>query len=643
MSILNTVLSVKGNQILSAPSKYKPSEAEKERTSDIIAAFTVGDTIRNTAYREFNDMSLIERQSRDQKSFNSWQEPESRDPDEAWKSNAVRPIARNKIISIAAHVTGALIAPKIFAQNENDEADKDAAQVMKDLMLYRNEQAGYERTFLYSVISALVNPAVIVHTEFSKVMRRIKEITSQDNWTEKEVLDEVLSGFRDSIVPVDELYIGNVYESNIQKQPFLIWRRVIDYEIAESKYKNSKNFQYVRPGVQNIYDDGSDTFYEQDDNNMNDRQVEEVIYYNRTEDLQIPMVNGIIQSHPDQPIKRKDKNYPFAKTGYELIDEGNFVYYRSLANKMSVDEEVVNTLYRMVIDGTFLQLMPPMAVFGDEDVDSSVVRPGVVTPFDTESKIQKIDAGNDISTGMRTLEMVERSISESSQDVQQSGQSAKGTQTAFEISRLEQNARTMLGLFGKMISFLVKDLGELYISDIIQHLTVADTLAITGGGSRLKFMSFMIPDEKGEKQVRFDMDMEDNPTEEQSMDDSFKIMEREGGLQQNRTIFMVNPKVFRERKFRIKVAADIYTPPSENVKKALNLEAYDRAIRNPLANQESIYKDLLLGSYDTTKDNPDKYITKPNAQQQHPGIGQHLGYALSADIRMAEQAGVGAE
>jgi hypothetical protein len=50
-----------------------------------------------------------------------------------------------------------------------------------------------------------------------------------------------------------------------------------------------------------------------------------------------------------------------------------------------------------------------------------------------------------------------------------------------------------------------------------------------------------------------------------------------------------------------------------------NLEAYDRAMQSPVANQEALYKDLLLGSYEKTKDNPDKYIIN---KQQSPILSQ---------------------
>jgi hypothetical protein len=603
----------KGNIDLAA-SDYNPGGKEKDTISRILSCYKISDEIRNKTYREFNDYTLLQRQSIDQRTFNAWQEQKSEDPDEEWRSNAVRPIARNRIISIAAHITGALINPTVTAQNDNDEEDKDAAKVMKDLMDWRNKQAKYDRTFLYSVISALVNPAVILHTEFCKVEKEIKDLKTDGNWEKKKVLDEIMSGFKDNIVPVDELFIGNIYEHDIQKQPWLIWRRFIDYNDASLKYYNKfSKFQYVRPGIQAVFNHDDNTFYEQYDEELEGRLVEELHFYDRTNDLHLIMVNGVLITDTERPLQRIDKKYPFVKTGYELIDEGKFFYYRSLANKLKPDEEVVNTLYRMTIDGTFLQLMPPVAVFGEDEIGASVVRPGTVTPFDRESKIEKIDVGNNVNQGLQTLEKTERSISESSADTMQAGMVPEsGTRTARETNIIEQNAKIMLGMFHKMIGFMVQDLGDLIISDIIQFMTVAEAMDITDSRNKVKFRKFLV--EKGEKtrKIEFDTEMSENPTMQEVQEESLGIMEEEDkGFDPKQEIYRVNPGIFRKRKFNIEVSADFRTPPTENMKRALNIEAYDRAVQHPLADQEAIYKDLLLGSYDSTKDDPDKYVKKP--------------------------------
>ncbi len=205
MSIISVNLTEKDGKVTNVVSAYQPSQEVRDQTARVIQDFTRSDDLRNTPYREFNDKSLITRMNADQRSFNAYVPPKSTNPDEAWTSNAYRPIVRNKIISIAAHVTGTLIFPNVFAQNENDEEDKDAALVMRDLMEFRSEEANYEQTFLYSVIAALVNPATIIHTEFREVNREVKEI--QDK---KSFISEVRK------ITSDEIYY-DVLKKNQQK------------------------------------------------------------------------------------------------------------------------------------------------------------------------------------------------------------------------------------------------------------------------------------------------------------------------------------------------------------------------------------------------------------------------------------------
>ena len=613
-------------KVSTQPSKYNPSKEVKERTEEVMREFSYSYDLMQKPFAEFNDMSVLTRQDNDQKIWNNWQEPESQDPDEFWKSRAVRGIARNRAISVAAHVTGQTMVPKIMAQDDNNMEDKDGATVMQDLMEYANNESQYDRTFLYSVIAAEVNPATIIHTEYRKSMRTIKEIQEDGSWKEKIVPDEENTGFCDTLVPIDELFIGNIYEHSIQRQPYLIWRRVIDFSVAFQKYGDNENFRkFVRPGVQYVFSGDNDLFYEQNDDELEGRMVEEVIYYNRLSDLQLTFVNGVLIDHHDQPMKRKDKKYPFVKGGYELIDEGKFFYYVSLMNKMSKDVEIAKTLYRMNIDSGYMKLMPSVAIFGDEVVNSSVITPGTVNTFKETTKLEPINTGSDLNAGLSLLEKVEANLSESSNDVLQSGQSIQGSQTAFEISRLEQNARVMLGLFGKMIGFMVRDLGELRVGDILQYLTIGDVKDIAGEDAPLKFGSFLIPEKtRGgrtrSRKIEFDGEMSDEPmTREELEEKRFSLASDK--KDDDPEIWKVNPGIFRGRKFRVVVTSDIVSPPSDNLKKVLNLEEFDRLIQLPFVDHEKVTKDLLLGSYEATKGNTDEYIVKqqpvmPQVQDQ---------------------------
>lgn len=620
-------LDKKGNP-LNTPSAYSPSQEVANLTAKIKQDYNIGYNNLHRPYEEFSHRNVIEEMSAGQKIFNSYVPPRSDDPDESWRAQTVRPLARNKMISIAAHVTANLIYPSLFAQNQDDEEDAMAAQVMSDILEWVQERADYDRVFLFSVISMLSNPAAILEVSYVKAVIKARSLAEQGAPIQ-EVLDELNSGIKLGLVPVDELMIANVREFYVQKQRFVIRRRYIDYDEAKSVHGKHENFVYVQPGVKAIYSSDDGAFYDVKDDD-NPTLVEEVTYYNRREDMEVTFLNGIYMGKPtieDNYIKHRRTVllpdgevatipvYKFAKSGYEPIDEMRFFYYKSAASKLGPDQDLIDTLYNMVIDGTFLSVMPPVNVFGSEEQDASVVYPGAVNYFSQEAKTEVMDIGRNINAGMNTLQMVEQSMAQSSQDDTRMGIAAGGTQTAFEISRMEQNAAVQLGLFGKMIGFLVRDLSELIIDDIIMHLTVAQMNEITGGEVSMKFNSFLIKEksEKGDKtkkKIEFtDEIMGDVDVKKKQLE----LLKRETDKTR---IVLVNPYQFARMKYLVSVNADAVIGKSKYTQKTLNLEAYDRMIQNPMIDQQAVTRDFLVETF--AEGETEKYMAKQPMQTPNP-------------------------
>lgn len=600
-------------------SGYSPSSEEREVRAMIIRQFSRGYETMWKPRREFNDLSVIGRMTVDQMAFNTYQpnNGEALDGDviNGWRSQAIRPIVRNKIISIAAHATAQLIFPKVFAWDAQSNAQENSAKVMEDLMEWAGEESKYYDTSMNAIISACVNPASIYYTEYGEVYRTVKKEKGEDGkWIPEKMLDKDLSGFKDTPVPVDELFIENFYESDIQKQGWLIWRRVIGYDLASVKCGHYPNFKYVKPGVQVIFNDANNTFYESYDNNMRTDSVEEIIYFNKKMDLKLIIMNGILLTNYDNPNPREDKLYPFVKFGYELMDEGKCFYYKSLAFKMQSDANIINTLYPMIIDGTYLNIFQPMINTGSEAIGSDVIIPGKVTNIvDPNSQIMPIQVAGNINAGMNTLMEVEKSINESSQEPIQNGMTP-GNTTAYEISRLEQNANTVLGLFVKMIAQYVRQYGRLRIGDILQYMTIIDADKITDN-PELVYKTFVLNGDGkfNQKKIQFTNDIPEEPLDEKTtLDHSYKVLEEQNRI--GMEIYKVNPKLFRELCYQNVVSPDVMHPRSEDLERVMKLELYDRAIQNPLANQEKIFKDFLLGAYKEIKE-PDEYVSEQQPMQ----------------------------
>ncbi len=623
-------------QVTSEKSAYQPSGDEKDMRQEILRAFTLGHVNMFKPRREFNDLSLISRNTVDKMSFNTYQ-PNDGDPIEGdeingWRSNAVKPIIRNKIMSIAAHATARLLFPKVFAYNQNDDEEVSTATVLESLMEWAADQSNYNKLALNAVITALWSPASIVHTDYVETYREVKREKVNGKWTKEKILDENLSGFVDEIIPVDQLYIENFYEEDIQKQGWLLLRKVKAYSLARAQYEiKYPNFKFVQPNIQIVYNDANQTFYDVYDTNMRQYMVEEITFWRKSDDLKVIMVNGVLLTDADNPNPRNDKMYPFDKFFYSPIDEGRCFYGKSLAFHMGPEAKLVNTLYPMIVDGTYLTLMPPMANIGGEEINSSVIIPGSVTTLtDPNAKLQPIMPSINLNSGMNTLFKVEESISQGSVEPIMQGADQGGDTTAYQISRQEQNAATVLGLFVKMIAGHVRAFGKLRLGDILQYLTLAEASDITSN-SELTYKTFFVHDKMSggksrTRKIKFDMNMPDGEiSPEEMMSQSYGILKEQGGISSKTELFKVNPALIRKIKYVATISPDILNPMSEEMEKAFKLEEYDRAIMNPLLDQEEVTKEFLLGAYPQSKKNPDKYFNKNAIKNQAPIQGRQSG------------------
>lgn len=601
------------------PSNYQPDEETRDVTSMIINSFTWADITMRKPRREYNDMSTLTRMMYDQMAFNIYQpnngEPNAGDASQSWKSNAMRPIVRNKVISIAAHATAKLIFPKVFAYNEQSEEQEKAAMVMRDLIEWASEQNNYDKMSLFAVINACVNPASIMHVEYAEAYRTIKtEKDENGKWKKKEILDESNSGFKLTPVPVDELYIADFYTEDIQRQEYLIWRRVQSYATMKAKYSHYENFKFVKPGVQVIYNDANTGFYEVYDSNLRGSLCEEIIFYSKPLDLQTVLVNGIMVTEPDEPNPRIDKQYPFVKFFYEPFDEGLAFYGKSLAFKMQPDADIINTLYPMIIDGTYLNIFNPLIISGEEEIGAEVMIPGTTTTLiNPESSVTPLRVAQDIRQGMDTLSRVEDSINESTEKPLNIGNRS----TAYQISKIDQERNTLIGLFIGMIGDYVKQYGNLVKSDICQFITIPQVNKIIDDGE-LIYNSIIVHDKqtdggKVNRKIKFDLESPSKElNEKEELDYSYDVLEEQGGTDTKEEICRVNPILFRNLKYQVVVSPDVLAPMSDDLERAYGLELFDRAIQGPQlgvsVDMEQVFKDFLFKLYPKSAKNVNKYF-----------------------------------
>lgn len=557
-------------KILTPLSAFAPPEDVKKLTERISQDDGVAFSLQNKTLTEFNDYSLLQRADIDQKRWNAYRAPPSMDVDEAWRWNGIRPITRNRIIGIVAQMTARIVIPAPYAQNDQDELDVSAAQIMRDLMEYNIRNSNYVDNYIMWITDALVNPAAYLGVGFFEAMQTIKE-ENEGKVTKKDVLDGVVSGFQTFNIPLDEIFIGNFYQKQLDRQRFVIRRRYIDYDEAKSLKGDHKNFEYVQPGIKTVFNAADSLFYDAVDETLS-TLVEEVTYYNRLEDMEVLFMNGIYVGDNDTEaniIKHRDNEnrpkYNFGVLGYEDISS-RFFFYKSAAWKLGDDDELVIRTEQLLADAVFLETMTPTVTSGVGQMSEAIMIPGKNTAFEnSQVRVEPIKLGSSLSSAFNLLLKKERDMSESSQDPMMTGVQTQ-PKTASEAILMAQNAKIALGRFGNMLASSLKKVGGLMIDVILRHQTIGDIEETGDGESVQRFKTFILTnsgDEKLNKKIVFKPEMMGQEmSEEEEMAKSHEMMEQEGGIDSTNRISEVNPEAWRKLKYFLSVDTEELLPLS---------------------------------------------------------------------------------
>jgi len=607
---------------------WQPTELEKQVRSDILADFALGYQTLYRPRQEFNDLSVLQRDQVDSMAFNTYQpnngEPNSGDLANSWRSNAIRPIERNKAISMAGHVAGRLGFLELQASDSNAKPDGDAALVMNSLLDWTRANYFPEEFWLHATLQTETSPACIVHHEYREVYRDQKISRKKDGtWEMKKVLDESMSGFVATIVQTDQLYIENIFEKDIQKQRFLIWRRVQSHDQLRAKYAGRKNAEYIRKGMQLMFNDANQGFYYVYDPNLRGELGEEILYWTKANGGSfVTVVNGIIIGDADEKNPREDGLYPFAKWFYSWIRE-NFFYGKSLVFSVSHDANIINTLYPVLVDGAILDTIKPMQYIGKDQIGSDVIIPGGTTVMrDPESKLNPILPPLQTGNLLNALNQVEQSITETANTSITSGKGGAHT-TAYEMSMREQQIQLdMSPYFAELIGASMQ-MTRLVLGDILQYMTVADVSKIEGAKDGLKYKSFLVDLKSGSgkaKQRKIDFTQLPPGLEDKDklLEESYKVLEEQGGMHSDIEIVKADPVRMRAFKFSMIMTEEILKPKSDAVRFKQNLDTFDQIIKAEqvkpgMNNMEEAVKKLLYSTNPVTARDPDSFLNKHEA------------------------------
>ena len=632
---------VDGNGKKLTPSSYNPSEDVKKLFARVQKDYSIAWRLQHRSFDEFDGVSLLQRARLDQQTFAAYVGAVIEPISKQWRWKGRKNTSRNKIIGILAHMISGMLFPYAQAYNENNEEDEMTAKVMRILVEDYLKKADYEIKFLYMVTSALVNPAVLVEVEYVEAMQRIKEKVSNGKFKVTEAVDMLLSGIGINIIPIDQLLLADFYTQDIQKQPNISRVRRISYDEAREIYAGKyfvdgkDQFDFVQAGMTRILLAGNEnqTLFDVEWTEADQNYVQELTLYYRPEDLEVTFVGGVFMGNDDDvynsnPFKHRRMSllgdewktipvYPFAKSGFEPMDPaGRFTYFKSAAFKEFWDDAGLNRMHQLAYDGTYLDVIKPMFLTGVTKIDQTVMVPGATIAMPVGANALPYSLGPNLIAAMTMMRSEQQDLSESTQDVLQSGIAQKGV-TATASLRAEQNAKVIMQVFAVMTADLVRQVGELVMDDILLHTTVGEIDATIPEALKMNYRTVLAKGtEKGKditNKIEFDTSlMGIDISKKKANDLEWDMYEQSGGEKAKQVWYRVNPYKFARTKFSLYIDPDMIISRSMGTdqlrkERAFNLLTDPRVA--PFVNQEAVIDKFVLEEY--SDGNPDEFKKTP--------------------------------
>lgn len=618
-SLLNSTNMI-GDVTQGAKASYNPSPEVAAVTKACQADYQYGHNILNKPWPELNDRSVIDDMNHGRMMFNAFVDEGTDNPAEEWKWRGTRSKARNKGIAMHASLTASYMIPAFTAQNESQELDRDMSDFMSDLVRWmtQDQNSNYLSSFLDLIFAVESDPIVYLGAEYAEVMQQIKIKQEDGTYTKKEILDDVLSGFKAPIWTADQILVSNAYERNLQVHRRLIKRRWIEYSEAQAIYGEHEYWSSVQAGFKTVYNADDGLFYEiKDDDHPN--LVEEVKIMGRREDLEIPFVGGIYmgESNVDgNPMKHRDNfnapRYNVQQFGFYPIGS-HFLFYKSMMNAMRWDNQLYDAMSEIVMNRAILEVDFPVAISGADKFDEDIVFPNAVVTFsDKDTKATPLLPASNMSAGFAALKETEGSIEEGTISEVSAGQLPAASQKAFTVAQASANAKKMIMDVAKGIAISVARYGLLMADIAITHLSVPEASAIVG--SPLKYRTFLLPNQtvggrSATKMLTFDPSLMGlNMSDAQEEEANLKLLEEKGLYPNAREhLYKANPEIFAARKYTATADYEELTMGSREQQQGMLSALYAQLNADPMIERETLLRELMRSYF---RSNADDYIAK---------------------------------
>jgi hypothetical protein len=461
---------------------------------------------RQTPFVEFGGLTYDTYFLENEKIANTWLPPKKNEDDVIVASGTVEA----KLDALLANVANLNLSPEVLPFDAQNNYLTELGEAITDTIEMTEEhdggdEGGDEEKKLLRQRELLKQGTVFVQEEWLKLHERKKKLTEEYGgqfkdwtaWTEK--LECVFEGPGRTILYGPNVYLGNVFEYYMDKQPYVFAVINQDYSVAKAKYGKFENWKYVVPGKAPVMDTSNipKTIYSNNWRltNVKGDQVEIVIYQDQTRDEFQIIINGVMMLPIGFPLSAvcPGGKYNITKQVFKPIHH-KFAYGKAFVSFGSVQQlsALIDEMLKLFVLKTRKSFTVPYVNTTGRVISSRVLTPGRISmgiPADALKPIGQ--EGNGVtSSEFEVYKELQDRVDKSTVSNQFMGQgNPKGT-TATEVMELQRQAKLTLGLTVASCALLEKKLAYLRIWNLLANwFNKIDTKVIVGEDGKEKIVS----------------------------------------------------------------------------------------------------------------------------------------------------------
>ncbi len=545
---------------------------------------------------------------------------------EDWQSNTFDPITRNKIIFILGMMASTRMKVDLMLKPNSifvTDDIKERKRIYTDLLDHANYHNKDDVRLIWEMYTCLSEGTVFGFEDFRKGEKEIEEIVEFDpdtgERTTRKIKFDAWDDVYGKIIPINEFYPETIWTSNFDDIHRCIWAREMSEDQLRDTFGNYPNFKDVHNA--SFYRD-QDSFEWGISQDVEGKHYQVLYYFDDVKNkLQINV--NMVELY-EGPMPWNHGRIPFWCAQGEPI-HNEFLYGKSFPDKLMSMQDINNGILNAMLDQLFMALNSPIFVDGTTNLDDGYLEPNRIIEIDPGSKVQKANLGNVDQNSINMLQLIKRSLEETSVSAQAQGVPTGGRKTKYEVQQLQEGTTQIAGLFLQLFEGGYAQKYWLRLQNKLQYVTLPsrkktgkrqyayielDNRPLSNGKTGKRMIQIMAPGEQP-------------PSQEETM--------KMAGISPNKDIRDVKVQpVFistdyirnRDIDLEIRIVPNSSVKESEFMRKQRAVQYFQMTEKNPLVDQK-LNLEQLTESFDQpmelVKDEPDEM---QQAAMQAQGGGQ---------------------